>query len=922
MKKEQQTIAPGIRYEILLAVIIAAVLILPQLIGTTTVTDEKANVDENGWPVTTITLGDLEKPGTRFGTLGMPEWETAIRKRFPEGEILQYNHIADMYAALEAGEVEATVGFLSERQALKSTHPDLAMVEEPFALVDVGFGTQKSEKGEILCDELNRYLRELKESGEYDALRRKWEDPERDGDVMDRYTFSGEKGELRIVTGGLWTPMTFYQGETLTGEFVEIANGFCAREGYIPKFEVVSFSAELAGLAAGTYDICADTVASTEERLQSICITEPLLKDEYYLYVRQENSRKVVPKASLFGKNMQDSIRRTFITEDRYKILLSGLGITIVLSVIAGILGTILGAIICFLRARKNPFLSAFAGLYIRTFRSIPVVVLLLVLNYIVFRNSGMEAFWVCVLAFSIEFSAYCSEIFRGGINAVPSGQAKAATALGFGRIQTFRYVIWPQALIHLLPAYSGQFIATVKMTAVAGYISVIDLTKASDIIRSRTYDAFFPLFFTSVVYFILCSVLVLLLKRLEERISPVQRSVDKEIRKTVQAFDSEYDEVYSPAGSAEDDDRDEPLIKVEHLKKSFGDLTPVKDLNCEIKRGDVVSIIGPSGTGKSTLLYLMNHLEKADGGTIFFKGEDTCKKGYNVNLMRQQIGMVFQSFNLFSHLTIIENLMLAQTKLLKRSRREACERGMALLHMVGLSDKAFSLPENLSGGQQQRVAIIRAVAMDPRIILFDEPTSALDPTMVSEVLSVIRKLAGDGMTMLIVTHEMRFARDVSSRVFYMDEGIIYEEGTPDEIFDAPIRDRTRQFLNRLRVFEAVIKKSGFNSYGLLSELEQFGLRYMIGRRLMNRMFTVIEELCIQTVLPMLKRRDELRLIFEYSEAGDGIVNMKITYPGEDRDPLENGDAVSAALTRNACQTLSFRYNDGICSIEGRLAPN
>ncbi len=908
---------PEAFYEILLAVIIIAVILLPQLIGTTTVTDESVNVDENGCPVTSVTLADLEAPGTRFGTLTIHEWETELLKRFPDGEIRHYNNMSNLYAGLEAGEIDAALGFADERPALAKTHPDLALIEEPFTRIDFGFATQKSARGKTLCSELNRYLAELKQSGAYNALRRKWEDSQRDGDVMGQYSFSGEKGELRIVTSGLWTPMTFYQGETLTGEFIEITNGFCAWAGYTPIYETVSLSAELAGLAAGTYDIAADSITPSEDRLKSICITDTLMTDEYYLYVIQASAQKVIPRFALFIRNMCDSIQRTFVSEDRYKILLSGLGVTIRLSLVAGVLGTLLGAGICFLRTRKNPFASAFASLYIRIFRSLPVVVLLLVLNYIVLRKSGIGAFWVCVITFSIEFSAYCSEIFRSGINAVPPGQARAATALGFGRLQTFRYVVWPQALVHLLPAYSGQLISTVKMTAVAGYISVIDLTKASDIIRSRTYEAFFPLFFTSVVYFLLCAVLVALLRLVEGKIHPEQRSVKGDILEIVQAFHPDQDEANVQREAVAKDESGVPLIKIEHLKKSFGDVTPVRDVNCEILRGDVVSIIGPSGTGKSTLLNLINHLERADGGTITFEGQDTCKKGYNENRMREQIGMVFQSFNLFSHLTIIENLMLAQTKLLKRSRREACERGMSLLHMVGMTEKALSLPSQLSGGQQQRVAIIRAVAMDPKLILFDEPTSALDPTMVGEVLAVIRKLARDGMTMLIVTHEMHFAREVSNRVFYMDEGIIYEEGTPEEIFDAPKRDKTRQFINRLQVYETTILKDDPNPIALFAGIEAFGSRYVIGRRLMNRILTVLEELCIQTVLPMLGSKDALRLVFEYNEADDGIVSMEATYPGENRNPLAEGDPLSIALARNACLELTWQCRDGVCTIEG-----
>lgn len=906
-------------YEILLAVIIILLLLLPHLIGTVSVIDETEGLDENGCPVTSMTLKDLEASGTRFGSLTIHEWETEILKRFPEGKVHFYNSLSNSYAALEAGEVDAAVGFIDERQTLATTHPHLAFIEEPFTVVDFGFATQKSEKGKILCKELNRYLTDLKKSGEYDALRQKWEDPGRAGDVMGEYSFSGEKGKLRVVTGGLWTPMTYYQGETLTGEFIEIINGFCAAEGYIPQYETVDFSAELTGLASGTYDICADSVTYSEERLASIYITDPLMADEYYMIVRREPVLKQVSKASVFLKNISDSIRRTFVTEDRYKVLLSGLRVTILLSLIAGVLGTALGGLICFLRTRRNPYVSAFASLYIRIFQALPVVVLLLVLNYIVLRKSGLGAFWICAITFSIEFSAYCSEIFRSGIEAVPPGQIKAATALGFGKLQTFQKVIWPQALVHFLPAYSGQVIATVKMTAVAGYISVIDLTKASDIIRSRTYEAFFPLFLTSLIYFILCSLLTWLLRFLSKKVHPEQRSVKKEIVETVRAFKPDANMEHEQPVSPEKEEAEEPLIRIEHLRKSFGDVTPVKDVSCDIFKQDVISVIGPSGTGKSTLLNLVNHLEQADEGRILFEGQDTFGKGYNVNQMREQIGMVFQSFNLFSHLTVIENLMLAQTLLLKRDRIEACEKSMELLQMVGLADKALSLPAQLSGGQQQRVAIIRAVAMDPKIILFDEPTSALDPTMVQEVLSVIKKLAGEGLTMLIVTHEMHFARDVSNRVFFMDEGIIYEEGTPEEIFNAPKKDKTRQFINRLQVLEMMIGKAGFDTAEQFARIEQFGLRHMISRRIVNRMLTVVEELCIQIILPMLDRDSEIRLVFEYSDEDGGSVDMEVMYAGRDQNPLETGDALCMALTRHACQTLNWEYQDGVCRIKGRL---
>ncbi len=265
-----------VRYELFLAVIIIALIILPQLIGTTTVIDETKGFDENGYPVTSMTLKDLEAPGTKFGTLTIHEWVREIEKRFPEGKISHYNSLANLYAALDAGEIDAAMGFINQQEDLADTHPDLAFITEPYVYIDFGFGVQKTEKGKVLCAELNQYLADIKKSGEYDALRKKWEDPSRKNDVMGEYSFSGEKGTLRVATGGLWTPMSYYQGEHITGEFIEIVNGFCAASGYVPQYESVVLSAELAGLTAGTYDLCADAVTYSEERLQNIYITDPL----------------------------------------------------------------------------------------------------------------------------------------------------------------------------------------------------------------------------------------------------------------------------------------------------------------------------------------------------------------------------------------------------------------------------------------------------------------------------------------------------------------------------------------------------------------------------------------------------------------------------------------------------------------------
>ena len=231
-------------------------------------------------------------------------------------------------------------------------------------------------------------------------------------------------------------------------------------------------------------------------------------------------------------------------------------------------------------------------------------------------------------------------------------------------------------------------------------------------------------------------------------------------------------------------------------MYKSFGDLNVLNGINFQVEDGEVVCLIGPSGSGKSTILRCLNKLEKATSGTIIVDGYEITKKGTDINKVRQNIGMVFQQFNLFPHLSVVENIMMAPVDLKLMTKAEAKETAMALLERVGLAEKADAYPKQLSGGQQQRVAIARALAMKPDIMLFDEPTSALDPEMVGEVLQVMRELADGGMTMVVVTHEMGFARDVADRVVFMSDGVIVEQGTPDEIFSNPKEQRTRDFLS------------------------------------------------------------------------------------------------------------------------------
>ena len=241
-------------------------------------------------------------------------------------------------------------------------------------------------------------------------------------------------------------------------------------------------------------------------------------------------------------------------------------------------------------------------------------------------------------------------------------------------------------------------------------------------------------------------------------------------------------------------------IISAQNVKKHFsgGKIKALDGVSAEIEKGEVVVVIGPSGSGKSTFLRCLNLLEVPTDGSIYFNGNNITDKEANINLHRQKMGMVFQHFNLFPHMTILQNMTLAPIHLLKKSKAEAEEKAMTLLARVGLADRGNAYPSQLSGGQKQRIAIVRALAMEPEVMLFDEPTSALDPEMVGEVLEVMKELAGEGMTMVVVTHEMGFAKEVASRVIFMDEGVIVEEGTPTEIFESPKHPRLQEFLSKV----------------------------------------------------------------------------------------------------------------------------
>jgi polar amino acid transport system ATP-binding protein len=333
-------------------------------------------------------------------------------------------------------------------------------------------------------------------------------------------------------------------------------------------------------------------------------------------------------------------------------------------------------------------------------------------------------------------------------------------------------------------------------------------------------------------------------------------------------------------------------MIKIENLSKSFGDLQILRNIDATIEKGECISIIGPSGTGKSVFLSCLNALLIPDTGRVLIDGLDIFDNHTNINKLHEQMGMVYQNFNLFSHLTILENIILAPVKIKKLPRNTAIEKARELLNTVSLAAKENAYPHELSGGQKQRIAIARAMAMEPQILLFDEPTSALDPTMTGEVLAVIRALAKQGLTMLIVTHEMEFAKEVANRVFYMDCQGIYETGTPEEIFEKPQKERTKAFISRLKTLDLKVQSLEFDLLGQVSQIEQFCIKYNIEHRMINKVQMVFEEMSMYLLKNHFKEAEtpDILVNVSYAEREKDIV-ISITYSGRLTDPFTETEA-------------------------------
>ena len=347
-------------------------------------------------------------------------------------------------------------------------------------------------------------------------------------------------------------------------------------------------------------------------------------------------------------------------------------------------------------------------------------------------------------------------------------------------------------------------------------------------------------------------------------------------------------------------------MIRFEHIRKQYPNATPHKDINGVINDGDVVSIIGPSGTGKSTLLRMINGLEKPTSGKIFYNDEDITTNDHDVVKLRQKIGMIFQSFNLFNNLSVLDNLVVPQLDVLKIDKTTAKNKAIELLKKMGLDNHCDHMPSQLSGGQKQRVAIARALVMNPEVILFDEPTSALDPTMVIEVENTIKWLKESGITMIIVTHDMQFAKDVSNRIFYIDQGEIFEEGTPDEIFNHPKRARTKAFISNQRILDIMIDGSNYDLNKLNNQLLDFSNSQRLNAKEIYCIQSVLEELVIENIFA---HKNDALVSFSLFYNGNNI-EFKTKFNGKEYDPIKSNNSLSIKLLMNLIDDYSYQYHN------------
>jgi len=768
-----------------------------------------------------------------------------------------------------------------------------------------------------LLEKINSVIEKYEEDGTLDALKEKWiYSTDIDSKKIEVGEYDAPNGTLKIAIDPSYTGLSFLSNGEYKGYEVELINLIAKELGYKLEYSTEKFSGLIAAVSSKKSDIGIGCITKTEERSQSVAFSSTTVLNSIVAIVNPVFS-DTTTKTS-FWDDVKTSFNRTFVIENRWKMIVEGFLTTLIITIASIILGTIMGFFYSFALRSENKIIRKITGFFSNIYTGMPIVVVLLILFYVVFAKSRISALMVAIIGLSIDFCISTASILNTGVMGVSAGQKLAAIALGYKKIKVFTKIVLPQAANQMFPQYQAAIGGLIKATAVVGYITVEDLTRITDIIRSRTYEAFFPLLATALIYLVLARVIIRGLNIIGNNLNPETRKEEKILKGIDQKFASFnkktvgviYDNEMSKANKNKD-----VLVSLRHVEKAFPDVTPLKDVNAEIRRGDVIAIIGPSGTGKSTLLGCINKLIPATSGEIWIDGENIMDPSCNIEDVRSNIGMVFQSFNLFEHKTVVENVMMGPIDVYKRDRSYMYGVAIGLLDLVGLADKALAYPNQLSGGQKQRVAIARTLAMGPELILFDEPTSALDPSMVGEVQSVIKTLAKTGFTMLIVTHDLAFAREVANRVFYMDQGIIYDDGTPENILDNPQNPVTKAFILRKKAFVRNIIGSHYDYIAAANDIIDFGKQNWWTKKQINDANTIFEEIIEQLLQNHYEDNLSAEFVINYFEANQ-TTEITVTYNGDSYNPIDSADELVQKLISNAFEHSEYTYENNVNTLK------
>jgi len=461
---------------------------------------------------------ELSEPGTRLGILTGSVFDALTQEAFPEAELAYYNNIPDMAYSVTLGQLDAFMVDEPVARYMELEYPAVTHIPDLLSQTDYAIAFPKTAEGGHLRDQLNAFMAELEADGTLAQIDDIWFGSDDSRKVIDLSGLTGENGVLQLATNTENPPFSYlYEGQ-IVGYEIDIVVRFCRAYGYGLELHNMDFSALIPGLGE-RYDLAASCIAVTAERSESVYFSDPVYSGGTVMMVRGAEEE------TGFWASLAESFEKTFIRESRWKLIVQGVGTTVLISLLATILGSILGFGLCLLKLSGNSLAKGFAQVYIRVLQGTPMVVLLMILFYLVFAGSGLDGVWVAVIGFGLNLAAYVCEMIRTGIQSVDRGQTEAALALGYTRTRAFLQIVMPQAARQFLPVFKGEFISLIKMTSVVGYIAVQDLTKMSDIIRSRTYEAFFPLISTAVIYFIIAWLLTSLLKPIERRVQPNRKN-------------------------------------------------------------------------------------------------------------------------------------------------------------------------------------------------------------------------------------------------------------------------------------------------------------------------------------------------------------------------------------------------------------